>query len=63
MSDLDLIKEEINDTKKKLEDANNASDYARRGRLEELLTEQTSVWKQLLENAGKFQASPLCIHC
>eukprot|EP01032_Pedospumella_encystans_P021983 gene21983-24924_t len=48
MSEIDLIKGKIAITEADLAEAKKEKDFARRDRLEALLTEQTAVWKNLL---------------
>lgn len=54
MSKIDRIEADIEATKTKLSEAETAKDFARRDRLEALLTKQTGVWENLLAAQSKF---------
>ena len=61
MSELDKIKSKINITETDIAEAKEAKDFARRDRLEALLTEQQKKENLLLANQGKFTLLPLFI--
>lgn len=56
MSEIDLIKADIEITKADLAEAK-IKDFPRRDRLEALLTKQTGVWLNLLSIQGEFSAN------
>lgn len=55
MTDIDEIKNKIADTEADIAEAKRDKDFARRDRLEALLTKQTGVWENLLAREGKYQ--------
>ena len=61
MSELDKIKSKIYITEADIAEAKEAKDFARRDRLEALLTEQQKKKNLLLANQGKFTLLPLFI--
>jgi len=55
MADIEDIKRKIADTEADIADAKKTGDKDEVKVLRALLTEQTSVWKNLLASQGKFQ--------